>query len=267
MIMVKNHKYVSLLLSGILEYLCNQYMRLLHYIGIPIFLLLLVLACNNEDDNMQPISAGYEYFPIEEGYFRDYRVNSKTYFIRPDSILGETVLDSTVSTIYLREMNAERILDPERDSIRKVKFFIKRKFEDDWPTQADSVALVKIKNDELIYTLNNKTFVKLIFPVKEKLSWNGNKFNSLGKEDYFISQIAPLQLDSVNLNNVITVVHSDNINLLGVDQRTEEYAPDIGLAQKNTRILQYIQENGEVLTGEIASGKIVLQELIDYGKI
>jgi hypothetical protein len=159
-------------------------------------------------------------------------------------------------------------MDIEGDSATRFGYYTKQTLEADWPDQADSVAIAKLDQEELIYSINNRTFVKLIFPVKQGIAWNGNKYNTLGEENYLISESKlSYSMDTLELQPVIRVLQSDVSNLVEVDERSEEYALNVGLARKNTRILQYRQNNGTVLTGEIAKGTILIQELTGYGSI
>lgn len=211
---------------------------------------------------------GYDYFPLEKQQYRDYIIHNTEYFLSPDTILNILVLDSTVRIIYSREICTTRFLDNEGDSASRIEIYTKRNLDDAWPIQPDSIAVVKLKNDELIYEINNRSFLKLIFPVKNDLTWNGNKFNSLGNETYRISNFeSSLELMDTVLSPSLKVTQSDIINLIEVDERTEEYVLNVGLARKNTRILHYRQSNGEVLIGEIEKGRIFTQEIIGYGKI
>lgn len=231
-----------------------------------IFLILIFFSCNNEEDSPQP-KPGYDYFPIQKGYFRDYKIKITKYYLRPDSVLNKVVPDSTKRTVYTHEFCTLRFLDEEGDSASRIEIFTKNNLIDNWPVQPDSIAIVKIKDDELIYTINNRTYVKILFPVRVGLGWNGNKFNSMGEEFYTISEIgATLELADTVLSPSMKIVQSNIFNLIEVDERTEVYALNVGLAEKNTRILQYRQSNGEVLTGEIESGTVFKQELIDYGE-
>lgn len=232
-----------------------------------IFILFIFLSCNNDDDNFIP-EAGYNYFPLQLNSYRDYKINSTSYFLRPDSTLNKVVPDSTVKVYYLREIIASKFLDFEGDSALRIEIYTKAKLLDEWPNQPDSIAIAKLKNDELIYEINNRTLIKLIFPVKNGLNWNANKFNSLGEEIYSINNLgASIQLSDTILSPALRVNQSDIENLIEVDKRTEEYVLNVGLARKNTRILQYRQSNGMVLTGEIEKGTIFTQELIKNGKI
>lgn len=235
---------------------------------ILIYLSVIAISCNNDDDSPGPPNPGYNYFPLELGTFREYRIYTKNYFLRPDSVAGELVADSTEKTVYVRVVSESKILDIEGDSATRFGFYSKQKIDDQWSDQADSIAVVKRDQEELIYSINNRTFVKVIFPIKRGLLWNGNKYNALGEETYTISETnLSYRMDSLELQSVIRVLQSDVSNLVELDQRSEEYAPDVGLARKNTRILQYRQINGEVLTGEIAKGTVFLQELTGYGSI
>ncbi len=231
------------------------------------FILFIFLSCNDDGEIIVP-EAGYNYFPLQVNTYRDYKINSTKYFLRPDSTLNMVVPDSTVKAYFLREIIASKFLDFEGDSALRIEIFTKTLLQDAWPNQPDSIAIAKLKNDELIYEINNRTLIKLIFPVKNGISWNANKFNSLGEELYSIDNLgSSIQLEDTILSPALKVIQSDIDNLIEVDKRTEEYVLNVGLARKNTRILQYRQSNGMVLTGEIEKGTIFTQELIKNGKI
>jgi hypothetical protein len=186
----------------------------IRYLSLYIFLVI-ASACANNDEAPLPPEPGYDYFPLNTGQYLEYRVYRKTYFLRPDSILGEVVLDSTERTVYIRVLAENKIMDIEGDSATRFGYYTKQTLEADWPDQADSVGIAKLDQQELIYSINNRTFVKLIFPVKQGIAWNGNKYNTLGEENYLISESKlSYSMDTLELQPVIRVLQSDVSNFV-----------------------------------------------------
>ncbi len=229
-------------------------------------MLLLSFACRQDDEVEKAIEPGYDYFPLEIGFYRDYSLYVKNYFLRSDTTLNKLVGDSSEQYRFVRVLNAKKIQDIEGDSALRLEYYSKGSLGQDWSQQPDSVAVAKIKNSELIYEINNRTFVKLIFPVMDGIQWDGNKYNNLGEENYLLQNLfGAVMIGDSLYTNAIEVLQSDEVNLVQIDQRSEQYVFGVGMTRKNTRILQYRQSNGQILNDQVENGVLKIQDIIGYG--
>jgi hypothetical protein len=245
---------------------------------IPVF-----MACPSEIGEFD-IDFGYEFYPIDKGYYWEYKVDSVIY-----TDLGATV-DSTTS--FIREDIVEQFVDQTNDTIYRIE----RRFKTDasaegYPTDEWATSV----NESLVTrTEENLKYIKLVFPLDDDTSWEGNAFinentiiNVAGESlvlfiewDYkVLSRNAEEIIGGITYSDVITVQNADNFNPdLPVSEQNklerrvviEKYAKDIGLIYKRHMILdtQCLTEECETTPWEekAEKGYIMEMTLVDYGK-
>jgi hypothetical protein len=125
----------------------------------------------------------------------------------------------------------------------------------------DSVYKAKREIDKALKTENNQTFVKMIFPMKEGLKWDGNLYNSLGNDTYEMKKVnKAFQTNGQNFPNTLSVIQQNDSTLVDLKRRVEVYAEGIGLIYQEKTFLSYCN-NGDCLgKGKIDFGtKYVLK--------
>lgn len=94
-------------------------------------------------------------------------------------------------------------------------------------------------NFRAVRSIENREIVHLIFPVKDRVSWDGNQLNS-GHPDRFrymeSEKFRSAMRDS--FQSSVFVLQSFDTTVVDEDIRWELYAEDIGLVEKNTVSLQ-----------------------------
>lgn len=224
--------------------------------SISVFALLLLLgisACN-ETKEFSPSDLGYDYYPIEIGDFRIYQVEEIKYRI--------SGFDTTVYEIK------ETIFDSIQSRDR-VNYLIRRDRResslDEW--RSDSVWVVTQTPTYLAIAENSINFIKLTFPVKADVQWDGNGLNSRNEMIYRYQPISVSLIDSIDAADHMRVLIEDVApNVTGVDLRSEVYARGVGLVTKD----YLIQENctasscGDDL-GKVVAGRSLKQVLIEVG--
>lgn len=209
--------------------------------GILLLLFLGFLSCRNETETLDESTFGYDFFPVATG---------KSWTYASDSIIfdnGGAKKDTLRS--YIREEIGEKFLDEEGKDVYKVHRYIRRDPADawsminTWTTSADSFRAIR--------TEENLKFVKLVFPVKKGLRWDGNIFID---EDLRIEvageSIEPYknwkyrmeEIDepySYKGSNVASVRVSlvDDSSIIDRRKVTEFYGKGIGLLRKEMMIL------------------------------
>ncbi|SHK45654.1 hypothetical protein SAMN04488028_10566 [Reichenbachiella agariperforans] len=200
---------------------------------------------------------GVQYFPMEVGAYRIYDVHDTNYYlIGPEEEnyqLKEEVVDSTIISDTEVRYQLHRSKRADETAVWKL----------------DSVWTTSINTTRVVAVENNVSFVKLVFPIEENLSWDGNSYNNRQSEFY---QYGESQIDTVlaeqAFTNVVQVIQSNQgiDPLIGRDDRLEYYAPEVGLIIKYHAKWAYDQEDGIVNTDKIVAGRQLEQTLITYGK-
>lgn len=138
-----------------------------------------------------------------------------------------------------------------------------------WEEESVLVHTVKRTRSNLLQYEGNTPYVKLTFPVKTGLTWDGNAFNTSDPMYYRYSDVEMMDAPTESLNaQLIQVVQSDyDDQIILKDFRHEIYAKGIGLVFKENSILEYCQEPDCFGKKEISSGTVFQQTLIEYGKL
>jgi len=215
--------------------------------NIKIFSFLLILcgmilfSCKKETEPVDESTFGYNYFPVIQG---------KSWIYSSDSIIydnGGTRVDTFRS--FIREDIGDSFSDSEGNTVYKLSRYFRRNETDNWTRTNTWTTFVD--KTRAIRTEENLKFVKLVFPVKKGLRWDGNifldkdiKIDVAGESieayknwKYRMEEIS----DDFNFDG--KVVEAIKVNLVDdssiIDRRkvTEYYGKDIGLLQKEMIIL------------------------------
>jgi hypothetical protein len=218
------------------------------------FLAVILFGCSDSKINPIANESDLLYFPMQTGQFRIYEV---------DEILF-TVLGSDTSHYELKET----VVDSFLNSTNTITYVLNRETRSTSivPRTFDSVWTARISDNFAVQVENNLSIVKLVFPVKQGLSWNGNELNSRTEKQF----IYDLNVSDTNLFNnmwsdALKVIQS-NVpeNLINRDERFEIYAKGVGLIIKNSIDLEYCQKDCPA-TKSIESGRIFEATLKAYG--
>ncbi|MBL7872623.1 MAG: hypothetical protein JNM78_13485 [Cyclobacteriaceae bacterium] len=226
-------------------------------------LLVCLIGCSNED----PISTdvGLNYFPLQTGDSWIYTVEETT--------INQTV---TASTAY--ELSVT-VTDSVKNSDGKYTYTFhraKRMTESDsWESFGTWTAMVS--RNQLIQREGNILFVKLIFPLSDGLTWNGNQFNNLpnmgnlftgkGSEVYHTSEYDQSKnlTTTLEFDKTITIIHNEFVDpIVGKDVRKEVYARDVGLIYKEVTQLEYCSVGNCLGQQKVDKGVIMIQTLKSY---
>lgn len=202
-----------------------------------------LISCESETEMLDESVYGYEYFPVGTG---------KTWIYASDSIVysGVGTRRDTLSS-FLKEEIGEKFTDLAGNETYKINRYFKRNDTDPWSKL--NTWTVSLEKTRAIRTEENLKFVKLVFPVKKGLRFNGNVFVDenirveVGGEmveayknwNHRIESDQELflyQNDSVKTLRINLV---DNATKDLIDRRkvTEYYGKGIGLLKKEMMIL------------------------------
>ena len=222
---------------------------------VSVMLSIAALACGcNETLEADPSALGVDYYPVEIGQYRIYEVEEVTFLITGSDTstyqLRETIIDSLVSldqTTYLiqRDTRADAMGEWESDSL--------------WTVTPTSLNVSVAEN--------NIPFIKLTFPVREGIEWDGNSLNTRGNQTYYYENLMSSDFTDVPVEDQIRVIIEDiPENTTGIDLRSEGYARTIGLVEKDyiTQVRCTASSCGDDF-GKVESGRSLKQRLIEYG--
>ena len=240
------------------------------------FLLVFYSSCKDEStfEDFQ-VDFGYDYFPLEIGKYREYLVDSTTYDIGPNQ---------NVEILHSSTFVREEVMDTISDNLGRIGYKIERseRLNETDPWQVKDIWMM-IRTAEQAESLEeNLRFIKMVFPLKEGVVWDGNRFidgtttitvagetlELFKSWEYEVDFVAePIAVNNVFFDDAVEIKQADNENLIELRYSKEQYVRGIGLAYKEMKILdtQCISECIDQEWEEKAEkGFIMSQSLIRY---
>ncbi|MCX8080455.1 MAG: hypothetical protein N3F09_04365 [Bacteroidia bacterium] len=226
--------------------------------------LTLVNFCKKKSPAHAEQLLGKEYFPLESGRYVVYDIDSLVY--------NDLTLTSTLYQYRIKEKFADTYLDNEGRRVWRLERYIKKKhpqkpydsipyiIKEVWKTYAD--------NQKVEQTEKNVPYIKLIFPVEQGATWNGNALNTLGEQTYRYEYIDKAEtINNISLEKVLSVEQKNTETLLSKDYFKEKYAKGIGLVYKEMVSVYSNTLNPSIpLMNRISGGFVYTQKLVQYGK-
>ncbi len=248
-------------------------MQLFKYLTALTFFGLFCLACNENTNKIDVnIDQGYEYFPLGLGKYWVYQVDSIVYDTTGNRVERDT------ARLFVRE----EIVDSFVDNSGRPAFRIERsiRYADTEAWRVKDVWMAVRSDDQAERVEENLRFVKLVFPLIQGTTWNGNLFIDettqviVAGESIEMFKNWSYELQSLGLTeniggqsfeNVATVLQADSENLIELRYAKEKYGRDIGLIYRELQILdtQNITES-EPWEEKAQKGFILTQQLIEY---
>ncbi len=216
----------------------------------------LSISCNTDMAEPNDSRLGFTFYPLDAGTFIIYDVEKINY-----RITGE------IDTIkyYLKEAVVDSFLNEENNYTFLLHRSVRTK-GNDW--RLDSVWTARKTSYQAITVENNIPFIKLIFPFKEKVSWDGNSLNTLEEEIYTMENVnQPITFNNQTFNNSVTIIQKDNQDsIIFLERRKEIYAHEIGLVYKESAAIKYCSQVQCIGKNIIDSGVLLKQTFLESGK-
>ncbi len=197
---------------------------------------------------------GIDFFPLETGRQAVYDVQRIVYRLgsRPDT-----------QRYQLRETVAEGFADLSGEAAFKIHRFVRANARANW--RLDSVWTAKRTAYTALRTENNVGFVKLSFPPREKLTWNGNAYNDLPPEMYEIRDFdRPFRMADTVFRQTLKVFQKTDSSGVANVRRVEVYARGAGLIELTHLDVKYDQR--DFGSGRVESGVDYVQRVAGFGK-
>ncbi len=230
-------------------------MKLSH---LPIYALFFALtACNPTCDDCAVKTSGQEYFPLAIGQFTEFDVSEQEY------ALGR----AAVSRNYqIKESVVEQYKGVSGEAIYRIVRYKRANSSQKW--QPDSTLTARLRIDEAVKNEGGKDYVKIVFPVAERNTWNANIYNNLNEDKYETRNVAkPYQVNNQQFNNTITVIQQSDSTLVGQDKRLEVYAAETGLVYRESVNLQFCSSSPACVgKGQIDYGLKRIVKFVKTGK-
>lgn len=219
-------------------------------------------SCNKHKDLVIDYKHGY--FPLKVGSVTVYEV---------DSIIYNPLFQGGRDTAHweIREFTESVFTDNAGRDAYRIERHKRRDDSSPWISPEVWYAVADQFKAERVE--NNIRFIKLVFPPKEGLTWDGNSYiitNDTLKfyEDwnYVINSMdKPETINTLDFDSVITVVEIDDQNLLERRYAESKYAKGAGLVYKEQYNLQFIGTNIPNLPWEEkATNGFILKQKIKF---
>jgi hypothetical protein len=212
----------------------------------------LFFICCSKEKVPQPeqIAMGYEYFPLEKGNFWVYQVDSIVY--------NDFTQTTDTFSFQLKEMVESDYLDNENRITHRIERY--KRADSISPWKLTNVCSICKTSNRVEKTENNVKIIKLVFPVKEGIKWNGNAFNYKETWNYQYQETnKPFILSQVSFDSTLCVLQKDEFNLIESQYYAEKYAKNVGLIYIKNEDLK------TEINGKISSGLKYTQTLLNFG--
>src|SRR3954469_3673809 len=183
-----------------------------------------------KDKEQEVVDMGYSYFPDQAGNYTVYDVDSFFYNDFTDHIdTFKFQLKEKIESIFQDNQNR-----PTMRIESYVRFYnpivpypsIPWKLRNVWTANLTTSTAEKVEE--------NRRFIKLVFPVTTKSSWNGNAQNTLDPLNYsYLFVDLPRSIGKANFDSVLQVNQQDVTNLISKKFYIEKYARHVGLVYKH----------------------------------
>ncbi|HEY9044313.1 MAG TPA: hypothetical protein VIN08_00370 [Ohtaekwangia sp.] len=222
------------------------------------FLILATVACQvscDSSDDGKALDYGKAYFPTRVGAYLVYDVTETTY----------TLSQPSTQNYQLKIAIIDKFLSTDGDSTFVIHRSKRNTDIDAW-SYIDTWS-VRSNSREVVTDEENIAYVKLKFPVANNSTWDGNVYNTLGEDEYEMSDVKTAQtFNEKTFNDCITVIQNDNQDyIVYLDQRKEVYAAQVGLVYKETTQLKYCTQDNCLGQQQVESGIIYKQTISTYG--
>ncbi len=236
-----------------------KYFKLLSFIC-----LVGILASCKKDEETKELDLGYDYIVEDIGSYIVYQVDSIIY----------NDFDASIRNVSLQIK--EKIVENFKDNLdrdaHRVERYVRENAEADWHLNRTYYLVKQERACEKVE--ENLRFVSFVFPPKQNLEWEGNRFieavdnnKYLADWTYKLTTVnTPATINGVNYDNTATVLLRDRETQIEKVFAKEIYARGVGMVYKEWWYLE-TQNNFEKPWLEKAEkGYVVKIQAIEHGR-
>jgi len=224
---------------------------------------ILFFSCAKKKIPVDESLLGLDYYPTNIGRFVIYDVDSAVY----NSLTQDTV----ITKYRIKEKITETFTDNEGNEALRLERFMKKfnplKPYDSIAWTMKEVWMVNATKKSVQVVEGNVRYTKLIFPIQQGASWNGNAKNTIGEWLYTYDYIDKQEtIGSKQVDKVLNVKQKNYRTLISYQNYTEKYAKGIGLVYREiTDVLSNNVIPNVAVENRIEDGLIYKQTLVTYG--
>jgi len=238
----------------------NKLLPSFYLIFILLVFFTIQISCK-KDASISPISVNNKnYFPLEKERYWVYKVDSFYYNDFTSSI--------DTFSFELKEYIESEIKDDKGNTSFKVERYYRNNNTETW--QLKRVWQASFLQNSALKTEENIRYVKLMFPIKQNLKWNGNAYNTLGNQNFEYTDIhKKTSLGTLDFDSVCTVLQMADTSLISIEYHSEQYAANVGLIKKRKMSLQDTRSTIQTsipIVERANKGTDVIYTIISYGK-
>jgi hypothetical protein len=194
-----------------------------------IVLFLYMTSCKNEKLNPEKVVIGYEFFPLQTGQWREYKVDSIVHLDSDDIYEIDTAIRHY--TYHIREVVDTPFFDAQQEQAFVILRY--KRMHDSLPWDFNSLWTAKLTPHSAQRVEENIRFVRLEFPVRSNATWNGNAFNFFPVEEYrYENLFEPGSWGALSFDSTVTVLQNEFITSVNRTFKVEKYAAGAGLVFK-----------------------------------
>jgi hypothetical protein len=226
-------------------------------------LILLAFSCTKKEMPEDSSTEDLKYYPLTQGKFVIYDVDSVVY--------TEIPKDTVIYKYRIKEKIADSFTDNTGQPAIRLERFIKKydpkKSYDSISWTLKEVWMVNADRLKVQVVENNIRYTKLIFPIIEKASWNGNANNTLGAQNYVYDYIDRQEsINGNNLEKVLFVRQRKDSSAISFRRFSEKYASGVGLVfREMTELYSNNVVPGKPVEARIENGLAYKQNLVSFG--
>ncbi len=224
--------------------------KILFIIIIPSFIL---AFCSKKSVPEASSLLGLDYYPTTKGKYVVYDV---------DSVIYTDLTKDTIEYKYrIKEKIADSFTDNQGQPAIRLERYIKKynpqKSYDSIPWTIKEVWMLNASEKSIQLQEGNVRYTKMVFPIKENESWNGNALNNLGEAIYRIEYFGRNEIiNKVNVADVLLVNQKEYRTQISYEKQVEKFAKGVGLVYKEITYLLSNSINSKPVEARIENGFI-----------